>query len=340
MRVSSLMIVLGASVALSATLSACANSSDLSDRIAGHRASPFRLFGRKDMRAGLRFDVVQDAATKESVTQFECLPLWAKARRCSVPIETGMLTGIVDSTGRVIRLLAATDPMLRNGINVHGQLIFRDVVRDTRAAWDSVGSSRRDDTDPSSPEVRWLDRTQRWSGSLWYARGHRADVPVSAAARDAELAMTLPESIGVTDLPSYALFMQFRPPAPVVKTPPPRIANLPTPRPTNGEILTMLHSDLREVTIAEEGAIHRTGEYETHLERLALAPSSGVLVELLYATPDGWSAIATHPSLPGISCVVFAGDVRSRPATLMQARRGAAGEVVCDTLTAPAVKRD
>src|SRR5438477_12735716 len=122
------MIVLRASVAWSTTLPDCANSADDGCSIAGDRASPFRLIGRKDMRAGLRFDVVQDAATKESVTQFECLPLWAKARRCSVPIETGMLTGIVDSTGRVIRLLAATDPMLRNGINVHGQVIFRDVV--------------------------------------------------------------------------------------------------------------------------------------------------------------------------------------------------------------------
>src|SRR5919198_3035576 len=108
----------------------CGSSSDLSDRIAGHRGSPFALFGRRDMRAGLRFDVLRDAAAKESAKQYECVPLWAKARRCTVPIDPGTLTAIVDSTDRVIRLLAATDPMLRNGINVHGQLIFRDVVRD------------------------------------------------------------------------------------------------------------------------------------------------------------------------------------------------------------------
>jgi hypothetical protein len=94
----------------------------------------------------------------------------------------------------------------------------------------------------------------------------------------------------------------------------------------------MVRSDLRAVTIAEEGAVHRTGEYETSLERLALTPSAGVHVELLYATPDGWSAMASHPSIPGISCVVFAGDVPSRPMTQKQGKRGAPGDVVCDQL--------
>lgn len=333
MRVSSQLIRAGAGLTLWATFVAgCGSSSNLSDRIAGHRGSPFALFGRSDMRAGLRFDVLGDAAAKESQKQYECVPLWAGARRCTVPIEPGTLTAIVDSTGRVIRLLAATDPMLRNGINVHGQLIFRDVVRDTRAAWDSVGLSRRDDSDPASPEVRWLDRTQRWAGSLWYSRGHRADVPMSSgAARDAELAMTLPESIGVTDMPSYALFVQLRPPAPVRAAVPQIVSSTPRP-PTPDEILTMLRSDLRAVTIAEEGAIHRTGEYETDLTRLALTPSAGVRVALLYATGDGWSATASHPSLPGITCVVFAGDVPSRPMTQKQGRHGAAGDIVCDQL--------
>ena len=92
----------------------------------------------------------------------------------------------------------------------------------------------------------------------------------------------------------------------------------------------MLRSDLRAVTIAEEGAVHRTGRYEPALERLSLTPSSDVRLALLYATSEGWSAMATHPSLPGISCVVFAGDVATRPATQKQGRHGAAGDIVCD----------
>src|SRR5881227_273584 len=140
---------------------ACGSASDISERIAGHRASPFSLFGRDDMRSGLRFDVFRDAARTESVKQYECTNLWAKAQRCSLTIESGMLSAVVDSTGHVIRLVASTDPIVRNGINVHGQLIFRDVVRDTRLAWDSVGTMRVDDSDPNSPQMRWLDRAQR-----------------------------------------------------------------------------------------------------------------------------------------------------------------------------------
>lgn len=310
----------------------CGSASGISDRIAGHRASPFSLFGRDDMRAGLRFDVLRDAAKKESVKQYECVALWVKAQRCSVPIESGMLTAIVDSAGRVIRLLASTDPILRSGINVHGQLIFRDVVRDTRAAWDSVGIVQRDDGDPLAPQLRWIDKGKRWGSSLWYSSLHRANVPHSSgAATDAELAMTLPESLGVTDLPAYALFAQLRP----VPAPPPapaRRRSAPPRPPTPEEILTMLRSDLRAVTIAEETAIHRSGEYETQLEPLHLTPSDGVRLQLVNATSEGWSATASHPSLPGLTCVVFAGDLAAPPATAKQGRRGPPGEIVCDRL--------
>src|SRR5919206_2734393 len=76
----------------------CGSASNLADRIAGRRASPFALFGRDDMRAGLRFESLRDMAKKESVKQFDCLPLWARAQRCAVPIEGGVLVAIVDST--------------------------------------------------------------------------------------------------------------------------------------------------------------------------------------------------------------------------------------------------
>ena len=308
----------------------CGSTSDITDRIAGHRASPFALFGRADMRAGLRYETLREAAKKESVRPYECLPLWSKAQRCSVIIESGALVAIVDSTGRVIRLLATTDPLLR-GADLHGQLVLRDVVRDTRLAWDSVGTLHRNDSDPLAPQLFWLDRTQRWSGTLWYSRAHRADVPASSsAATEAELAMTLPESIGVTDSPAYALFWQLHPPPREVKRIVPAVP--PPPAPTANDILTMLRSDLRAVTIAEEETVHRAGTYETRLDRLNLAQSPGVHVELLRPTIEGWSAMATHPGLPGISCVVYAGEVATPPVTQKLGRRPSPGEVACDSL--------
>jgi len=309
----------------------CGSVSDLADRIAGHRASPFALFGRNDMRAGMRFETLRDAARKESVKQYECLPLWSKAQRCAVPIEGGVLVAIVDSTGRVIRLLTAPDSLIRSGVNVHGQLIMRDVVRDTRAAWDSVGTLRRYDNDPLAPQLLWVDRTQRWGGTLWYSRAHRADVPRSSeSATDAELAMTLPESLAVTDLPAYTLFSQRRPTPPPVPAPTRVVVAPPPAPPTPDEILTMLRSDLRAVTAAQEGALHTTGEYKTRFEQLQLTPSPGVHVEFVQPTIEGYSAVATHPGLPGVSCVVYAGDVRNPPVTRKLGRRGTVGEVVCD----------
>ena len=306
--------------------------SNIADRIAGHRTSPFTLFGRDDMRAGLRFDALREAAKNESVKQYECVELWAKAQRCSVPIESGMLSAVVDSTGHVIRLLALTDPVLRNGLNVHGQLIFRDVVRDTRASWDSVGVSQIDDNDPMSPQFRWLDPSARWGSALWYSRVHRADVPrVTGAALATELAMTLPESIGVTDLAAYSLFVQRRPkPVPEMAS---AISPIEAPHraPIFDEILTMLRSDLRALTIAEEEAVHETGRYVTRLDSLHIARTAGVDLQLTRATEDGWSAIATHPALPGRSCVIFAGNVSTAPVTQKEQRHAPAGEIACDT---------
>ena len=330
MRVSCRLVMHYAS-GLSALLSVgCGSASDLADRIAGHRASPFALFGRDDMRAGLRFETLRNAAKKESVKQYECLPLWAKAQRCTIAIEGGVLVAVVDSTDRVIRLVAASDSLIRSGVNVHGQLIMRDVVRDTRAAWDSVGTLRRYDTDPLAPQLLWVDRTQRWGGTLWYSRAHRADVPRSSnAVLDAELAMTLPESLGVTDLPAYTLFAQRRPAPPPVPAPT-RVAIAPAPPPTPDEILTMLRSDLRAVTAAQETALHTTGEYKTRFDALQLTPSPGVRVDFVNPTIEGYAAVATHPDLPDVSCVVYAGDVANPPATRKLGRRGTVGEVVCD----------
>ena len=294
------------------------------------RESPFTLFGRDDMRAGLHFRVLDEAAQKESVRQYQCAPLWARARRCSLPIETGLLVAIVDSTDHVIRLVAATDSASRSRNDVHGLLIFRDVVRDTRASWDSVGTLHRDGMDAEAPQLRWLDVTRRWGGSLWYSRAHRAAVETSATAMDAELAVSLPESITVTDLPAYGLFMQKEPAPPasrLVKPAPRAIAQTP---PTRDDLLTMLRSDLRALTIAQEAAVHASGRYEVRLENLELTRSPGVVLELVHPTPDGWSAVATHPSLPAVSCVVFAGNVSDPPITRREGRRGAPGEIVCD----------
>ena len=318
-------------------VAACGDEPSVADRVTGRRRSPFALFGRDDMRAGLRFEALEAGARKESVKQFQCMPLWAAARSCSLPIEPGMLSAIVDREGRVIRLSVHTDGQVRGGQNVHNQLIFSEAVRDTRAAWDSIGSVIREEADGGVRQLRWLDPGRRWGAAVWYAGLRGAPVPpATRGLSDDELAMTLPESLGVSDMPAYALLMQLRPASPSSK---PRTVTAsgtrpPAPRPPNGEqALTMMRSDLRELTIAQEGVLHGIGRYETTMARLRVQPSPGVRLELLHATFDGWAAIATHPILPGRSCVVYAGYVGAPPQTRKESRRAPAqGAVVCDTL--------
>src|SRR6185437_4552515 len=158
-----------------------------------------------------------------------------------------------------------------------------------------VGTLYRDGMDAETPQLRWLDPTHRWGGSLWYSRAHRADVRSSPAAMDAALAVSLPESITVTDLPSYSLWMERRPPMPAPKPIASPVKAAVRAPPTRDDLLTMLRSDLRALTIAEEGVVHASGNYETQLERLPFARSDGVVLQLVRATPDGWGAVATHP---------------------------------------------
>jgi hypothetical protein len=74
---------------------------------------------------------------------------------------------------------------------------------------------------------------------------------------------------------------------------------------------------LRELMMAEEQAYQETNSYTTDLSKLMLAKRTGdvVILRVTFAGPAGWSAEATHPAMPGKSCVVYAGPVSSLPRT-------------------------
>ena len=297
---------------------------------ARRRSSSFALFSRDDMRAGLRYETFVEMARRESVKQFECAFLWAKARRCTLEVEGGTLAALVDSAGRVIRLANYTTRGPAN--TVHTQLIYRDALQDMRREWDAVARSQRDDGDVGIPQLRWSDPAGRWGAAMWYSpRRNQGIVQASSQLTDADIAIMVPDSIAITDLPAYSLLIQLRPPPPK----PARVASAPdaavTRPPTAAEALAMVQSDLRALTIAQEGFLHATGNYSTSLARLQLVTSPGVHLDLASASTDGWSAVAVHPAALGASCVVYAGEVSERPQTLRQRRRGGPGEVVCDT---------
>ena len=305
-----------------------------SDLLGRRPTSPFSLYGRNDMRAGLPYDVMVESAKKESSQALSCLPLWARARRCAVRIEHGILAAVVDSTDRIIRLVVTLDETVRGGKNVHGQLIMRDVLRETQTAWSAIAPATREGSDESPPQRRFVDRTRRWGATLWYPPPRGMSGAVQQARSEVDMAIALPDSFGITDLPAYSLLVQLRPPE-ATPRPRPTLQPLPPPAPPTGEqLMAMMRSDLRELTIKQEGAIHAAGRYETSLEHLRVVSTVGVRFALVNPTSEGWSAVATHPSLPGLSCVVFAGIVVERPRTKKSGLTGAPGEVVCDEVVA------
>lgn len=72
---------------------------------------------------------------------------------------------------------------------------------------------------------------------------------------------------------------------------------------------------LRELMMAEEWYYNETNSYTTDLPKLQLPRRTGdvVVLRITFAGPAGWSAEATHPTLPGKSCVTYAGPPNLLP---------------------------
>jgi prepilin-type N-terminal cleavage/methylation domain-containing protein len=84
-----------------------------------------------------------------------------------------------------------------------------------------------------------------------------------------------------------------------------------------------MKSDLRNLSVAEEGYFYEHRAYTTVLDSLAFTPSHGVILTIQQADATGWSATSTHPNAYPHTCAVFVGSVTAvAPATTE-------GEVAC-----------
>jgi len=106
--------------------------------------------------------------------------------------------------------------------------------------------------------------------------------------------------------------------------------------PDHEQVFRQLRLQLRALLEAQDAARSRSGWFATGFgtgaDALPFVPPPGVAVQLLHADALGWTAVATHASLPGKSCVIWAGQVPipRRPETSHDGNRGGEGEVVCD----------
>jgi hypothetical protein len=94
---------------------------------------------------------------------------------------------------------------------------------------------------------------------------------------------------------------------------------------------------LRLLTTAQEQHFARHSTYSNRLDELRAtfraAWDDTVDVRILHAGARAWSGVATHPSLPGRSCVIFVGPIAELPSVPRTAGGRAPSEEgvpVCD----------
>lgn len=83
---------------------------------------------------------------------------------------------------------------------------------------------------------------------------------------------------------------------------------------TRGRAFTStLHSDLRNLAVAQEAYYYQHGSYTTDRSQLFVTTSNGVTVNISTADSMGWGATAVHPSADRTVCAIFYGAPASRP---------------------------
>lgn len=288
--------------------------------------SPFAFFAREDMRAGVRYSVMEEAARRESIGQFVCKDLWAGGRRCQTVIDPGMLIALVDGDGRVVHLKIETQRSMR-GTQYDQRTMDRvdfakaEFIR-MREAWSLVNEPEVTAATRGSARFRWIDDQSRWSAGMWYGSMYTY-LPTSYQndmGRYQDSLAALPDSVVTVDEFAYEEFMKLEPAEsgarPKQKGPP-------------ADPLERLQFDLTMVASAQVEYFEDHATYATTPGALIFLAGDGVHIELPEATRTGWVAIATHDALPGVKCVLFAGTVASPPST----PRGvvpAANTVACD----------
>ncbi len=88
--------------------------------------------------------------------------------------------------------------------------------------------------------------------------------------------------------------------------------------------LGAMKSDLRNLATAEEAYFYDSTNYTNVLADLNnFTPTTGVTLNVLEATPKGWSAEALHAQIPTRRCAIFSGGATPvAPATVE-------GRIVC-----------
>ena len=92
-----------------------------------------------------------------------------------------------------------------------------------------------------------------------------------------------------------------------------------------------IKSDLRNLVTAQEAYYAGHSAYAPAMDGLSFRASNGDQVSLTVTQNNSWAAVATHPSRPGKSCVVYVNvAAKYQPKTMQSKLTGGDGQPVCD----------
>ena len=287
--------------------------------------SPFAFFAREDMRAGNDYSTMYEAAKRESIGQFVCMPLWEGGKRCQVAIDPGQLIATVDGKGRVVHLKIATQPNMRGSQYDQRTQARVDLAKAEfermREAWTTVNDPEVKAPTRGSAHFRWIDNQSRFSAGMWYGslftylpKAWQGDM-----GKYQDTLAYLPDSVVSIDEFGYEAYMKLEPPesAKATKGPP-------------TDPLERMQFDLKMVASAQGEYFEDHATYATSPDALIFLAGPGVHIELPEATRTGWAATATHDALPGMKCILFGGAV-ARPPSTPKGTVPAVDTVACDT---------
>jgi len=334
-------------VSLAALLAAC---EVLPSWLGGDRPPPFSLFGRGDMRPGVSFAELDGASRREGPRRFFCSPLWARAQSCKIQVAPGEMRAVVDSTGRVIRLMiVAPDSFFDWDYTPFQEPRYRIYVNRLRTAWDSVRQHRFGPTDRGSAEFRWVDGDGQWTGQMWYSPWSKYRTRSHALREQYRDSLArVPDSIAVTDEPVYSRLVALRPPPdtqptperkvdpearPVEIFPEPAVSSAPPERADPIQqhwASSALNDALLELAQAQQRYRAKRGKYAASVGALRLRDDPNVTLQITRTNATGWAAVAIHQTIPSKSCVYYVGSDIVPPSTFAERRPGAEGKVVCD----------
>ena len=261
-----------------------------------HERSPFTFFG---VEPGMSLDQLRGVVTGDGKGNVDCHRDFDVYQYCVVKLDPdpGFVAAVIDAKERVILLEAVSVAGLDG---VHTQM------DEAQARWNGVAPGH---AAPPVVElgdtgiVRWMSPNHHWTAELHYSGNGDPDLPTRAVLTDtravAQLGARSPEIadrarhsgwIAPTAAEAEAAFETFR-----------------SERSSSFGHMQATLSLLRGMETAY------WNEHHAYTDDASLLPGMSVVgathLDILSASDSGWTARATHPSFPGLSCVALGGRV-------------------------------